>query len=564
MLFSEFSRFLQDLENNSSRLKITDLLRELIAKIEDDEIDRALYLSLGILGPNYEAKIINLAEKMMIRAIALAFGVEQSFVLSKYREFGDLGEVSEHLSSKPETKLTIGEVYEKLLDIANDGGEGSQERKIQHIAELMLSLDSLSTKYLTRIPLGKLRLGFSEKTIIDALSQGNNNKLSEIEAVYNIRPDIGFIAKLVKTNKLKEVRPEIGIPVVPMLAQRLNSTSEMIKKMIKVAVEPKYDGLRIFIHYKKLSSGEEKIYIFTRNMNAIPLETFPELKEIGKYLNANSAIIDTEAVGVDFERKSFLDFQTTIQRRRKHQVADIKGSIPLQFQAFDILYLDGRSLINETYLSRREILEKVVKNSNIIKIDETTITDDPIVINTKHLEYINKGLEGVVVKKADSGYVSGRAGWNWVKMKESEGKIGRLPDTLDCIVMGYFFGKGKRAKFGIGKILVGIKYGDNILTLTKVGTGLTEDALVDIKSRIDGLKSDIKPKEYVAQKDLIPDVWAYPNIVVEIAADSLSRSVKHSLGLSLRFPRFIRYRFDKSAKEATALEELKEIYKMQS
>ena len=194
-----------------------------------------------------------------------------------------------------------------------------------------------------------------------------------------------------------------------------------------------------------------------------------------------------------------------------------------------------------------------------MRVDENTITKDPEVIRKLHEKYLKMGLEGVVVKKAEGKYVSGRTGWNWVKMKEEEGQSGRLSDTLDCIVMGYFVGKGKRAQFGLGKILVGIKDGDKILTLTKVGTGLTEDMLVELKKRLDKLESDEKPKEFEAQKDLIPDVWAIPNLVVEVTADSISKSTKHSLGLSLRFPRFLKIREDKGVNEATTLQELKDI-----
>jgi len=195
-------------------------------------------------------------------------------------------------------------------------------------------------------------------------------------------------------------------------------------------------------------------------------------------------------------------------------------------------------------------------------VDENTITDNPEVIKKYHEKYLKMGLEGVVVKKANGKYVSGRTGWNWVKMKEEEGHKGRLSDTLDCIVMGYFVGKGKRARFGLGKILVGIKDGDTIRTLTKVGTGLTEEMLVEIRQRLDKLKSKEKPKEYEAQKDLIPDVWAIPSLVVEVSADSISKSTKHSLGLSLRFPRFLKIREDKGANEATTLGELKSIAKL--
>jgi DNA ligase-1 len=197
-----------------------------------------------------------------------------------------------------------------------------------------------------------------------------------------------------------------------------------------------------------------------------------------------------------------------------------------------------------------------------LRVDENTITKDPEVIKKLHEKYLKMGLEGVVVKKSNGTYVSGRTGWNWRKMKEEEGMEGRLSDTLDCIVMGYFTGKGKRAQFGLGKILVGIKDNDRILTLTKVGTGLTEDMLVEIRKRLDKLESKEKPKDFEASKDLIPDVWAIPSLIVEVTADSISKSTKHSLGLSLRFPRFIKIREDKGVREATTLEELKNIAKI--
>ena len=195
---------------------------------------------------------------------------------------------------------------------------------------------------------------------------------------------------------------------MPMLAQRLNSTSEMIKKMGEVSVEPKFDGLRIFIHFRK----PDFIRIFTRNMNSIDAGTFPELDSIGKYIKAKEIILDTEAVGIDEKREMFLDFQKTITRRRKHDVAKSASEIPLQFQVFDMLLIDGRNLINEPYVKRRELLEKAVVNGGLFRVDENTITKDPEIIKNLHQKYLKMGLEGVVVKRANGFYVSGRTGWN--------------------------------------------------------------------------------------------------------------------------------------------------------
>ena len=555
---------MERLEATSSRLEITRILTELFKKSDAGEIDKVVYLSLGILAPNYEGVLLNLAEKMVLRTFSLAYQKDLSKVASIYKKLGDVGDVGEFLAKSEERKvknnLSVTDVYEKLLEIAKDGGAGSAERKIEKMANLLEEVGPLDARYIARIPVGRLRLGFSEKTVIDALA-GHDIKIKKgIEDAYNIRPDIGYIAKLVKEGNLKAAKPEIGIPVVPMLAQRLNSTSEMIKKMGEVSVEPKFDGLRIFIHYRK---KDNLVKIFTRNMNSIDINTFPELSNVGKFIKANEVILDSEAVGLDSERERFLDFQKTIQRRRKHNIEKTAGEVPLQFQVFDMVLFNGQSLINIPYIQRRAMLEKIIVNGSLLRVDENTVTSDADVIKKFHEKYLKMGLEGVVVKRANGFYVSGRTGWNWVKMKEEEGMKGRMSDTIDAVVMGYFSGKGKRTQFGLGKILVGIKDGGKIRTLTKVGTGLTEEMLVELKRRLDKLVAHEKPKEYEAQKDLIPDVWVIPSLIIELSADSISVSTKHSLGLSLRFPRFLKIREDKNIESATTLGELKEIFKLQ-
>lgn len=561
MQFKELAGYLDRLEKTPSRLEITRILSELFKASTASEIDKVVYLSLGILAPNYEGVLLNLAEKMMIRTIALAYQKDTGTVLGLFKKLGDIGSVAQELSlsHKANRSLSVTDVYEKLLDIAKDNGEGSQERKVEITAGVLKDLDPLSVRFFARIPVGRLRLGFSEKTVIDALSAAGKTSAQEIETAYNIRPDIGYVAKLVKENNLKAAKPEIGVPVVPMLCARLNSTTEMIKKMGEVSVEPKFDGLRIFIHYRKPNF----VKIFTRNMNTIDTGTFPELANIGKYIKADEAILDTEAIGIDEKREMFLDFQKTMQRRRKHDVAKTAGDVPLQFQVFDILLADGKSFIQDPYIKRREALEKVVINGGPLRVDENTITKDAEVIKKMHQKYLKMGLEGVVVKRANGAYVSGRTGWNWVKMKEVEGQNGRLSDTVDCVVMGYTTGKGKRVGFGVGQFLAGIRDGDNYKTVTKVGTGLTDEQFRELNTRLKKLDVKEKPKEYEVNKDLFPDYWVIPSVVVELAADEITKSPKHTAGLALRFPRLINFRDDKKAVEATSKSELTTLFEMQ-
>jgi DNA ligase-1 len=563
MQFRILSSYLERLEATSSRLEMTRILTELFKKSDAGEIDKVVYLSLGILAPNYEGVLLNLAEKMMIRTLAKAYQKNTDEVLGLFKKIGDIGSVAQELSKASKTSdgaLSVTDVYEKLLEIAKDGGAGSQEGKIEKMVNLLEMVGSLDARFIARIPVGRLRLGFSEKTVIDALAGHDIKIKKEIEDAYNIRPDIGYIAKLVKEGNPKSVKPVIGVPVVPMLAQRLNSTSEMIKKMGEVSVEPKFDGLRIFIHYRK---KDNFLRIFTRNMNAIDINTFPELSGVGKFIKADEVILDTEAIGVDAEREMFLDFQKTIQRRRKHNIEKTAGEVPLQFQVFDMVLFNGQSLINTPYVQRRKMLEKVIVNGSLLRIDENTITKDPEVIKKYHEKYLKMGLEGVVVKRANGGYVSGRTGWNWVKMKEEEGRNGRLSDTVDCVIMGYTAGKGKRVGFGMGQFLAGVADGDSFKTVTKVGTGLTDEQFRELKNRLTKIEVKEKPKEYEVDKDLYPDFWVAPEVLIELAADEITVSPKHTAGLALRFPRLIQFRDDKGAKDATTVKELHELFKLQ-
>lgn len=576
MNFSEFSKYLTRLEATPSRLEITRILSELFSKSTPDEIDKICYLALGVLAPNYRGVVFNIAEKMMIKALALAYDTKESEVLVLYKREGDLGNAAELLAQKSNIKnhnWTVKEVYEKFYNMAQDEGEGSVERKIEKTADLLKGIDPLSARYLARIPLGKLRLGFSDKTIIDALSwmeSGGKDESKKIAEIYNILPDVGLLAKSIKEKgvslAVKEAKPIVGVPVLPMLAQRLKSPTEMIEKMGEVYVEPKFDGLRVLIHFTR-AKGKDKsdiVRAFTRNSNDVT-EMFPEILKIGEYVDADEAILDSEAVGMDPEMKRILDFQTTMKRRRVHDIGETSRRIPLSFQIFDVLYKDGGSLMNTPYDERRKTLEKMFHANKLFVVDEKVKTKDPEVINSEYRKRIKQGLEGVIVKKCTASYVSGRTGWRWVKMKQEEEAKGKLPDTVDAVVMGYTVGKGRRAGFGIGQFLVGVidPVSEKIKTLTKIGTGLTDEQFRELAIRLQKLKVSEKPEVYELHKNYTPDYWVEPKLVVELAGDDLTKSPIHTSGYALRFPRLVKFRDDKNAKEATNIDEIKTLFKLQ-
>ena len=593
---------------------MTEILAELFKKANANEIDKICYLSLGRLAPKFTGIEFNLADKMMGQALARAYNREISKVRKLIKESGDLGDTAERLASALRSpriaglpaSLSVLEVYERLYEIAMEAGEGSVERKINKMAKLLVDLDSQSAKYVTRIPLGRLRLGFSDITILDALSwmvAGDKSKRQEIEETYNVRTDVGQIAKVIKKKGLKGLKgtkASLGTPIMPALCQRLPTAEKMIEKMNqphfagasrgKVAVEPKYDGARLQVHFSQKREWErpEKqlsfdfrpkgfVRTFTRDLENTT-HMFPDLVQaVFKEMKAQEAILDCEAIGFDPSTGKFLPFQETIKRKRKHGVAKKAKEIPLKFFCFDILYKDGQDLLKTPFNKRRKILEKIISpKSKTIILTEQIITDNPQELRRYHQQQTKKGLEGVVVKKWEAPYDPGRRGFTWVKFKQEKGKKGGgLADTLDCLVMGYYKGKGKRASFGIGAFLVGIRKGEEFLTVSKIGTGLTDEQWREMyrKCQISefsargrsssGREVRGKPKEYRVDKNLIPDVWCNPEIVVEIEADNITKSPIHTAGYALRFPRLVRLRDDKSSERSTTLKELKNLYHLQ-
>lgn len=589
MTFKQLSEYFQQLEQTSARLKITEILADLFKKARVEEIDKIVYLSLGRLLPPYEGLEFQMADKMMVRAIAKAFGVEEKEVLRQYKQIGDLGTVGEELrkksrggkmqsglfekQEKSHQELTITQVYERLLAIAQEAGAGSVERKIDKMAVLLEDLGSLSVRYTVRIPLGKLRLGFSDLTVLDALSWMEKKDKSlrpGLEAAFNVLADLGKIAQVFKKKGLKglkEIKVEVGTPVLAALAQRLGTVEEMLEKMGKVVVEPKYDGTRLQLHLRRKGKDLET-KVFTRNLENVT-HMFPDVAEaLVKEVRAESAILDAEGVGVDPRSGHFLPFQKTIKRKRKHGVVEVAKEIPFKVFVFDILYKDGKSLIEKPLIERRKVLEACLgkKPGHILIVSPQIVTDKAEEIREYHDQQIAKGLEGAMVKKADAPYEAGRRGFTWVKFKQEETKKGGgLADTVEAVVMGTYRGKGKRAKFGVGAFLVGVKKGEKFLTVSKIGTGLTDEQWQEIYKRTQKkeLRVQKQPPEYDVNKNLVPDTWVKPEIVVEIQADNITQSPIHTAGLALRFPRLIRFRDDKPVGQITTSEELLHLYKLQ-
>lgn len=582
MLFEDLAAYFGKIEATSLRNEKTVILAEILREASSEEVDKLVYLALGGLRPAFDRLEFDMGEALILRVMGATN--------EQYQKVGDLGELV--VKIKPLNQLTIkplsiSEVYEELEKIARDSGSGSQERKVARLGKLIREVDPQSAKYIVRMVAGKLRLGFSDKTVIDALSyleNGTKDFSDLLDRAYQVRPDVGVLAQKVKElgvqKAVEQIDIKIGTPIVPALAQRLKTASEMIDKMGKVYVEPKYDGTRVSIHFKRSGFeknktmtlfGEEEIVqvkTFTRNLDESSNQ-FPELVGIGNQIKADEVILDSEAVGFDPKTDKLVPFQLTITRKRKHGVTEAQSSVPLRFFVFDIMYKDGKSLIHLPLRERRKLLAETVDKGEVLVVDPYVETDDPKVLREYHKQKLAEGLEGALVKQVEGEYMSGRTGFNWVKFKESEDSRAKLSDTIDCVIMGYYRGKGKRSDFALGAFLVGVMGGKNqktkeseqqILTLAKVGTGITDQVFGELGERLKHYT--IKPLDhvkygYVIPKALEPDVWVEPRVVVEVAADEITVSPTHSAGYALRFPRLVKLRNDKSLEQITTLDEIK-------
>ncbi len=585
MTFKNLSLYLEKLDNTSSRLALIDILSDLFKSSSKAEISMICYLVQGRIAPFFKPVEIGMAEKTVAQSIAISYGSSKDEVLKLYGKLGDMGLVASQLNSKfkvQNSKLTVAQVFEILTQIAGTNGEGTVEKRLKLLSDLLKKLDSISAKYLVRIPLGNLRLGIGDPTILEGLSVAKFNDRSKkkiLEGAYNRTSDLGLIAQILWEKGLPAVEKlevKVGYPIRSELCERLPTPQKAIEKMGTVDVQYKYDGFRVQIH-----KDGDNVSMFSRNLENMT-HMFPELIEgTLKQVKAKTAILDSEALAYSPESEEFLPFQETTKRRRKHGIEEMAAKLPLKAFVFDILYKDGKSLIDSPLTERIKALKSTIEEDGTLIPTITQTISDPKELGIMLEDAISKGLEGVVIKKLDSKYEAGGRNFNWVKLKRHS--AGELHDTIDCVILGYIFGKGKRADFGAGALLVGVydSKKDEFVTVSRIGTGLTDDEWREIHKRADKIKVDHKPARVSSL--ITPSVWIRPEIVIEVLADEITRSPIHTAGRStlrdepsgsdsksktetepgyaLRFPRLVSFRDkDKKAEDATSVKELAEMF----
>ncbi|MFX1293778.1 MAG: ATP-dependent DNA ligase [Promethearchaeota archaeon] len=589
MQYSFLAKAYEALESTSKRLEMIDILVQLFKETPTDIIDKVIFLTQGKLHPSwFELPVIGIAEKSAIKAVARATNIDEDKIDKKVKKIGDLGSAFKEIISikrsqksltdfgvkkKLKKPLTIKKVYSKLDNIAKASGSGSSDFKIENLAELIRIADAVEGKWILRTVLGKLRFGVADATILDALAitftEDKKNK-QLIERSYNIHPNLGEIAKLIANEGLeviKQLKIEIFTPVRMMLAQRLSSIEEILEKLgsINCACEFKYDGERLQIHL----SGD-KVRLYTRNLENATTQ-YPDVCDLIHTLKISEVVIEGEIVSVDPVSGDLRPFQELMHRRRKYKIDEAIEKYPICLFLFDILKKDEQDLLDEPYKVRRKYLEELVVQSDYLRLATTIISDKVKEIESFFNNSIESGCEGIIAKSINSKYSAGARGWSWIKLKESYQS--KMVDSIDVVIVGAYIGRGRRAQT-YGALLCAVldKNDGKYKTICKVGSGFSDDMLSDFVQKFEKIKRKTKSPQVVTSSIDIPDVWFDPNFIIEILGDEITISNVHSAGfniikvnsgLAIRFPRFIRWRDDKSIDDITTTDEVIEMYKRQ-
>lgn len=578
MDFIELVEIFEKLEKTTKRLELTDDLAKLFARASPQEVKVLVYLCEGIVAPSFTGIELGIGDRLAMQAIKLVSGKSIEEIEGVYRRTGDLGVAAEEILRNrsqltlARESLSVERVFDRLLKIASSSGEGSQDLKIKLVAELLSNSSSREAKVIVRLVTGNLRLGIAEATILDALSvvkAGDKSLRVDLERAFNLRSDLGLVAELFFSKGIEAVRgikPCVFYPIMPALAERLSSGQQIFEKIGECAVEGKYDGLRLQVHKRF-----DEVVVFTRRLERVT-DMFPDVVDaVRKQVSAREAIVEGEAVAFDEKKERFLPFQATIQRKRKYGVAEKAKEIPLKFFVFEVLYLDGLDCTVLNYLERRSLLEKIVLKGRVVELAEMVLAKSGKEIDSFFEKSVEKGLEGIIAKDLSQPYVAGARKFAWIKLKKSYS--GQLSDTIDLVIVGFYYGKGKRTEFGFGGVLGAVFDEKNRVfkTLAKIGTGFSEEQMKEFSALLEEIKLEKKPVNVISLIE--PDAWVKPKYVITVNADEITKSPVHTCGMSsvkegseglaLRFPRLVELRLDKAPEQATTEEEVLELYELQ-
>lgn len=599
----------EKVEATTKRLEINSIVTEFfleVLRVNPRDLGKVTYLFINKLGPDYDGVELGLGESLIIKALGEGTGRSTTQIKNSYHKLGDLGTVALEsrrlqgtmFNPKP---LTVNSVFEGLTEIANSSGASSQNKKINVIKRMLTACKGVEAKFLVRSLEGKLRIGVAEKSVLTSLAQAfvtwekeksdngehNDNSKSLLDIptaealmrdVYCQVPNYEVIIDTVIDKGLENLAETCkitpGIPLKPMLAKPTKSITEILDRFSgeTFTCEYKYDGERAQVH--KTEDG--KYHVYSRNLEDMS-QRYPDIVSIAPKFATDSTtsfILDCEAVAWDREQNKILPFQVLSTRKRK-DVEEGSITVRICLFVFDILYLNGESLLQESLTKRRELVQE---NFSMVQGEFVSAkymnTDNTEEIQSFLDQSIKDGCEGLMIKMLEgkeSGYEPSKRSRNWLKLKKDY--LSGVGDSLDLVVLGAYFGRGKRTNV-YGGFLLGCYNAENeeYETVCKIGTGFSEVNLEEFHKQLSETVVSSK-KSYVSHDSASnqqPDVWFEPKYVWEVLTADLSlspvyRAGAHEMGkgISLRFPRFIRVRDDKGPEDATSTEQVVDFYQKQ-
>ncbi|KAM5296447.1 DNA ligase 1 isoform 2-T2 [Glossophaga mutica] len=609
------ARTFEKIEEVSARLRmvetLSNLLRSVVALSPPDLLP-ILYLSLNCLGPPQQGLELGVGDGVLLKAVAQATGRQLESVRAEAAEKGDVGLVAENSRSTqrlmlPPPALTASGVFARFRDIARLTGSASTAKKIDIIKGLFVACRHSEARFIARALSGQLRLGLAEQSVLAALAQAvsltppgqelppavvdaGKGKSAEarktwleeqgmvLKQTFCEVPDLDRIVPVLLEHGLERLpehcRLSPGVPLKPMLAHPTRGVSEVLKRFEEAAFtcEYKYDGQRAQIHF--LEGGEVKIFSRNQedNTGKYPdiISRIPKIK----LPSVTSFILDAEAVAWDREKKQIQPFQVLTTRKRKEvDAAEIQVQVCLY--AFDLIYLNGQSLVREPLSRRRQLLrENFVETEGEFVFATSLDTKDTDQIAEFLEQSVKDSCEGLMVKTLDvhATYEIAKRSHNWLKLKKDY--LNGVGDTLDLVVIGAYLGRGKRAgRYGGFLLACYDQESEELQAICKLGTGFSDEELEEHHRGLQALVLPT-PRSYVrADGAVAPDHWLEPRIVWEVKCADLSLSpiypaarglVDSEKGISLRFPRFIRVRDDKKPEAATSSAQVACLYRKQS
>ncbi len=559
MRYLKLAELYESLSETTKRLEKTDILSKFLKELSESDTE-VLYLLLGNIYAEYDERKIGISSQLVIKAISKATGTEKEKVVHEWKSLGDLGKVAEKLTKNKKQStlqshvLTTEKVLENLRKLPALEGKGTIDKKMALITELLTSATPVESLYLARTLIGDLRIGIQESTIRDAMSKAffkDQGYTKEIQDAIDKTNDIAAVFEIVKKGKIKDlgkVKLEIGKPIKVMLAQKAKNVKEGFEKVGKpCAIEYKYDGFRLVIHKKG-----NNVVLFTRRLENVTKQ-FPEVVDyVKKYVNANSAILDSEAVGFDKKTKEYKQFQSISQRiKRKYDIGKLQDELPVEVNVFDILYYNGKSMLDEPFRKRTELIRKIVE-SHPYKIihSKQIITDNEKKAEEFYRQALRDNQEGVMMKNLDAKYNPGSRVGHMLKIKPEE-------RDFDLVITGGEYGTGKRHGW-ISSFIISCRDKDKFLEIGKVGTGFKEKKEEGVS--FEELTEKIKP---LITEEKGKNVKIKPKIVISITYQEIQKSPTYSSGFALRFPRFTALRPDRSPSDITTIKEIEKEFENQ-